>query len=137
MQITANYPINTRILARGGKPIAAAHRHRIGIAHQDERNIGVARAKCFGDGEQIGGFGARAQAAQIGLLNGRAIGHWIGKRHPKLNHISAARDKRIKDRASVSGRGVSARDEGYEGWGGFCKSGGEAGHFWNMRNLGK
>jgi hypothetical protein len=77
------------------------------------------------DCENIRRFGPRIQAADIRLLNNRAIGHWVSERHAKFNDIRPARDQRVEISSRVA---IASGDEGDEGRVWFGKGGGEAGH---------
>jgi hypothetical protein len=85
----------------------------------------MALAKGGGEGEDVCGGRARIEAADIRFLNNRAIGHWVGERHPKFNHIRPARDERVEIKGGVA---IASGDEGDEGWVWFGEGGGEAGH---------
>jgi len=102
--------------------------HGIGIAHQHQRHVGVARPEAIGDREDIGGARARAERAQIGALDSGAVRHRIGKRHAKLDHIGTAFDQGIEDRGR-GGRGrIAAGDEADQGRTALGKGSREAAH---------
>ena len=97
-QITPSTPASCAASANQSR---AAPSHRVGIAHQDQRDVGVARAERLGDGEDVGGGRARGEAAQVGRLDRGAVGHRIGERHAELDHVRAALDERVEDRRAV------------------------------------
>ena len=73
--------------------------------------------------DQRGGRPA-PKTTQIRLLDRRAIGHRIGKRHPQLDHIRAAIDERVEDRCGIAiARGDEADERGAA-----RKGGGEPAH---------
>jgi len=128
-QIDADDAIDARLCALSHEPVAATDRHRVGIAHQHERDLGVAGAEGGGNGENVRRFGARGEAAQIGGLDRGAIGHRIGKGHAELDDIGSARNERVKIGGGVAiARGDERYERGAVGGGTGGESGGEAGH---------
>ncbi len=71
----------------------------------------MARAEGGGDGEDVRRRGARAQRAEIRLLDRGAIGHRIGEGHAELDHIRAALDQSVEIGRSVA---VTSGDEADE-----------------------
>src|SRR3546814_14737453 len=53
--VDADHAIDPGIARGGGEPVRPAAQHRIGIAHQDERDMRMARAEITSDGEDAGG----------------------------------------------------------------------------------
>ena len=56
----------------------------------------MALAEFSGDAQDVGGFGAGGEGAQIGLLDSRTVGHGIGEWHAEFNDVGAAFDQRVK-----------------------------------------
>ena len=113
--------IDTGIDAGVGEPVGSADRHRIGIAHQHQRRIGMALTKFRGDVEDISGLGASGEAADIRGLNRGAVGHRIGERHAELDDVRAACDERVEDGTGIGRGRIASGDEGDER----CAVGGE------------
>src|SRR3546814_15590017 len=71
--VDADHAIDPGIARGGGEPVRPAAQHRIGIAHQDERDMRMARAETTSDGEDAGGGRAGGEATQV-----RGLGHGAG-----------------------------------------------------------
>lgn len=127
-RIDADHPVDPGIARGIGEPCRPAPQHRIGIAHQHQRHIRVPRTEIARDRQDIGGGGARAEAAQIGGLNRGAVGHRIGERHPQLDHIGAPRHERVEDRRGRRRVRIARGDETYQRRAILGKGFGKAGH---------
>ena len=103
--VDADHTVHAGVARGGGEPVRAPDRHRIGIAHQDQWRVRVAGTRNVArDVQDIGGFGARGEAAQVRGLNGGAVGHRIGERHTQFDHVRAAFDQCVEDRGGGAGR---------------------------------
>ncbi|MCY1170400.1 hypothetical protein D9M73_104690 [compost metagenome] len=132
--VDADHAIDPGIARGLGEPCAATDRHRVGIAHQHQRHLRMARAEALGDSQDVGGARARCQAADIGGLDCGAIGHRIGERHAQFDHVRTAFDKGVEDGGGGVRRRIARGDEGDERGMAFGKGVGEAGHSESLRS---
>ena len=78
---------------------------RVGVAHQHHGRGGVALSKLAHGFKHLGQTDAARKRTLTGLLDHRAVGHGVGKRHAKFNDVGAAFGQRLHD----AGRGVGMR----------------------------
>ena len=71
--------------------------------------MALAKAAC--DREDIGRGGAFAERADIRRLDGRPIGHGIGKGHAEFDHVRAAIDQRVEIGGGVAVTGGQKADQ--------------------------
>ena len=128
--VDADHAVDTGLRGGLGEPVRAAAEHRVAVSHQHQRHVRVARAERGGGRQDVRGAGSLREAADVGRLDRRTVGHRIGERHAELDRIRATCDERVEDRAGGLGgritRGNERDERGAAGGGGAREGGGEA-----------
>ena len=94
--------------------IRALHHRHIRVHEQPNRQVRVAAAHIAHHGKRTGQCRAGVEAADVRVLDGRAVGYWIGERNPELKGIGSGVDKRLNDRLARRSIGIAEHDKGNE-----------------------
>ncbi|MNY09779.1 hypothetical protein D3C86_1427160 [compost metagenome] len=114
-QVNHDQTVNTGLFGFNNETRHAVHVDRVEVTHQHQWRLGIAFAELANHLQGFRQVLLGSQRADVGELDRRTIGHWIGEGHAQLDHIGASRRQAFEDRQ----RGVVARvasgDEGHQG----------------------
>ena len=113
-QINNNQAVNASVMGVGHERLNAINIDRIIIAHQNDRRVGVTRAKLShhrqGPAQGLSHF----EGAQAGHLNGRAIGHGVGEGHAEFNDVGPRLGQACEDGLGLIQIWIPCRNERHE-----------------------
>ena len=107
--------VDASCLGIGNELRHAVFMDRVEIAHQHQRRVVVVLAELANHLQGFQQVLLGAQCADIGQLDGRAIGHRVGEGHAQLDHIGAGGRQALEDRQRGVIAGVASGDEGHQG----------------------
>ena len=110
--IDDQYAVNTGIKRRRRKVIDTHGFNRIGVAHQDYRCLVVVGPEVRDHAEHLPQTDTLEQGALRGALDGRPIGHRIGKWHTELDDVRPGFDQGVHQRYGQRGIGIASGNEG-------------------------
>ena len=110
-QVDNDQPVNTGRHRVSEKGIHAIDIDWVVIAHQHQRRIRVADPEIARHLQCPGKCHASLQRPQRCCLNGRAIGHRVGKWHAKFDHVDICLNQSVKDGVGCVAVGVASRNK--------------------------
>ena len=114
-QVDHDQAVDAGVFGFGNKARHAVFVDWVEVAHQHQRGHLLAFAELTNHLQGFRQVLTVVQGANIGQLDRRTIGHWIGEGHTQLNHIRAGGRQTLED----GQRGVVVRvatgDEGHQG----------------------
>ena len=94
-----------------GEARIAVDLERIEVTHQHDRRARITLAECSDPAQHVGQADAAGDRPLAGVLDHRAIGHRVGKRHSQLDQVGTRRNQRMHQRHRVLRRRIARGDE--------------------------
>ena len=130
------HAIHTGVGGIADKPMGAVAQvvvfHRVGVAHQHDRRVGVFGSKRAHHVQHFTHAHAVAQRGFTGFLNHGAVGHRVAEGHTEFDDVCAALHQRMHEWQGVGRVGVACHQIGNQGFAALLlqvgQGGGDAAH---------